>query len=79
MDDMGVLEGYEGYLHHDCWAARFAFTSCLHCLCNAHILRELEKAVETGQAWAADMRELLLELNILVDCHGGELPKRIQE
>jgi transposase len=43
-----------------------------------HILRELKEAMEVGQKWAYKMSELLKDLNILVDCHGGVLPLTLQ-
>jgi transposase len=63
MKDMGVLERFCGILCHDHWKPYFQFT-CDHVLCNAHHLRELERAFEKeGQKWAVDMQELLLEIN----------------
>ena len=60
---MGVLEHFKGILVHDHWKPYFKFT-CLHALCNAHHLRELERAVEQdGQKWAEKMRLLLLEIS----------------
>jgi hypothetical protein len=38
-------------------------------LCNAHILRELNLALEMGQSRSSAMIELLLDLKILVECH----------
>jgi transposase len=76
---MGILQKFRGILVHDCWMAYFILTECLHALCNAHILRELELAVDMNQAWASDMQELLLDLCILTSCHGGALPQALQD
>jgi transposase len=63
MKAMGVLEHFQGTLCHDHWKPYFQF-KCLHALCNAHHLRELESAWEQdGQRWAKKMQDLLLEMN----------------
>lgn len=60
---MGVLEHFRGRLGHDHWKSYFQF-ACIHFLCNAHHLRELDRAAEQdGQRWALKMRLLLLEIN----------------
>ncbi len=51
---------------HDAWGAYWQY-DCAHSLCNAHHLRELTFLEEQhGQAWAADMRTLLLEIKAAV-------------
>jgi transposase len=63
MKDMGVLEHFKGILCHDHWKPYFQF-KCEHVLCNAHHLRELERAWEKeDQKWALSMQDLLLEMN----------------
>jgi transposase len=60
MKAMGVLEHFHGILCHDHWKAYFQF-NCAHALCNAHHLRELERAWEhDGQRWAKKMQNLML-------------------
>src|SRR5207253_2402328 len=45
---------------------------CTHSLCNAHHLRELQRAWEQdGQRWALKMRFLLLEINDATIQAGG--------
>ncbi|MCF8075687.1 MAG: transposase [Desulfotignum sp.] len=47
---------------------------CQHDLCNAHHLRELERAwKQDKQEWARNMGELLLQINQAVDDAGGRL------
>jgi len=71
MDAMGVLKYFSGILCHDHWKAYFKF-KCLHALCNAHHLRELEFAWEQdNQKWAKNMQELLVEINDAVNKAGG--------
>lgn len=71
MNDMGVLAHFEGILCHDHWKPYFTFT-CTHALCNAHHLRELERAWEyDGQHWAKRMQALLLEINKATTDAGG--------
>lgn len=73
MEEMGVLPHFKGILCHDHWKPYFKL-DCLHALCNAHHLRELERAWEQDkQEWARDMRELLLQTNQAVDDAGGQL------
>lgn len=63
MKAMGVLPHFGGTLCHDHWKPYFQF-NCLHSLCNAHHLRELERAWEQdAQRWAKKMQDLLLEIN----------------
>lgn len=77
IDEMGVLPSFQGVLCHDHWKPYFNY-NCLHALCNAHHLRELERAEEQdGQQWAKDLKILLLEINTAVDQHGGQLPPHL--
>lgn len=71
LDEIGILSGYRGILCHDHWKPYFNYGAA-HALCNAHHLRELERAAEQdGQRWAKQMSELLLEINRAVDEAGG--------
>lgn len=71
MKAMGILERYRGVLCHDHWKAYFKF-KCTHALCNAHHLRELERAWEQdNQCWAKKMQDLLLEINEVTIKAGG--------
>jgi transposase len=73
MEEMGVLPQFKGILCHDHWKPYFKL-DCQHALCNAHHLRELERAWEQDkQEWARDMRDLLLQINEAVDDAGGRL------
>jgi transposase len=63
MDAKGVLPMFQGILCHDHWKPYYHYTGCLHSLCNAHHLRELERAYEhDNQQWAKEMQDLLLEI-----------------
>ncbi len=73
MEAMGVLPSFKGILCHDHWKPYFKL-DCQHVLCNAHHLRELERAWEQDkQEWAKDIRDLLLQINKAVDDAGGQL------
>ena len=73
MKEMGVLLNFKGILCHDHWKPYFKI-DCEHALCNAHHLRELERAWEQDkQEWARDTRDLLLQINKAVDDAGGQL------
>lgn len=76
MRAMGILEHFKGISMHDHWRAYFRF-SCQHALCNAHYVRELERAWEQdNQKWAKKMKRLLLEIKTAVDKSGGKLTKK---
>ncbi len=52
IDEMGILPKYQGIICHDHWKPYFKYGG-LHALCNAHHLRELERAAEQDkQKWA---------------------------
>lgn len=52
---------------HDSWKPYFSYT-CIHSVCNAHILRELTYAYEEHrQRWAYDLKKLLLRINRTVE------------
>ena len=73
INEMGVIPSFSGILCHDHWKPYYRYT-CLHSLCNAHHLRELERALEKDtQQWAKNMQKLLLEINNAVDSSGGSL------
>ena len=73
MDDMGILPFFQGVLCHDHWKAYFKYGKA-HALCNAHHLRELERAWEQDkQQWAKTMASLLKEINNATHDAGGRL------
>jgi transposase len=73
--DAGILPAFAGVLCHDHWKPYYALP-CQHALCNAHHLRELERAWEQdGQAWAKAMQDLLQTINQAVKDAGGSLAK----
>jgi transposase len=53
---------------HDGWAPYWTHASCRHALCNSHHLRGLTFLEEQyQQAWAKDLKALLLEMNGTVE------------
>jgi transposase len=73
MDDIGILKDFHGTLCHDHWRPYFIY-QCIHALCNAHHLRELQRAFEQDdQKWAMSMKELLIEINQINKAAGGVL------
>jgi transposase len=71
MDEMGILSVYQGIICHDHWKSYFRYGGS-HALCNAHHLRELERAVEQDkQKWAEQMIALLKEINQATHDAGG--------
>jgi len=76
MNDIGILPNFGGVLCHDHWKPYYLY-SCMHSLCNAHHLRELEwSATEDKQKWAEKMKAFLIMLNKEVDDAGGKLTKQ---
>lgn len=76
MDDAGILPDYAGILCHDHWKPYYRYTQAKHALCNAHHLRELQRAFEQDeQLWAKTMQDFLLELNAEV---AGKMMGRLE-
>lgn len=74
MDEMAILPFFKGVLCHDHWKPYYRY-DCAHALCNAHHLRELERAWEQdGQPWAKRMQSLLIKIRTAVENAGGCLP-----
>lgn len=66
-DAGGVMPGYGGIAVHDCWEPYFGYDKCVHALRNAHVPRELNALIEQKQAWATEMKMLLLEMKEVVE------------
>ena len=80
MESGGVIPYFKGVLCHDHWKPYYAYSSCIHSLCNAHHLRELERAIEQdNQGWARKMKDLLVQMNTAVDGAGGKLSREESE
>jgi len=68
MDDIDFLPNYEGLVTHDCWKAYYKYEQCLHSLCNAHFLRELNGIKEnTDFVFPEKLKATLLEMKNLID------------
>ena len=67
LDAIGILADFAGVSVHDGWRSYWQFL-CQHALCNVHLLRELTfLEEELRQAWAAAMKELLLDIKAAVE------------
>lgn len=74
MNEIGIVPRFLGILCHDHYKPYFTYILCLHALCNAHHLRELERAWEQDQqVWAQRMKALLEAINIAVQEANGQL------
>jgi len=73
LDEIGILSAFQGILCHDHWKPYYQY-GAFHSLCNAHHLRELERAWEQdNQQWAQKMMALLKEINKATHEAGGRL------
>jgi transposase len=82
IDEINVLPRYRGTCVHDGWLAYSHYTRCRHALCGVHLLRELtyfEEASEETKAWAAPLKELLLEMKGMVERVSAEGGKRLAD
>lgn len=82
MDEINVLPRYRGTCVHDGLLSYKHYTKCRHALCGVHLLRELtyfEELSEGTKAWAAPLKELLLEMKREVERVRVEGGKRLAE
>jgi len=64
MTEIGILPKFTGMAIHDSWAPYYTFEDCIHFLCNAHHLRELQFIFEQyEEVWADKMKKLLLSIH----------------
>ena len=63
MAEAGILPEFTGTMIHDHWKPYYTYT-CLHALCNAHHIRELQWDMDnTESTWAEKMQKLLLTIH----------------
>lgn len=69
MNDAGILPEFEGIIVHDCWASYWKYKDCMHAICCAHLLRELNGIEENHpeQTWVKEFKTLLLEMKKVKD------------
>src|SRR6266566_4468703 len=62
LEAIGILPQFTGISVHDGWGSYFLY-DCEHAVCIVHLLRDLVfLAEEQGAMWAADLKELLLDM-----------------
>lgn len=77
IDEIDILPSYRGTCVHDGWLSYTHYSDCRHALCGAHLLRELtyfEELSEVTRAWAAPLKELLLEMKGVAEREGTQVP-----
>src|SRR5215212_1906537 len=77
IDEIDILPAYRGTCVHDGWLSYTHYPDCRHALCGAHLLRELtyfEELSEVTKAWAAPLKELLLEMKGVAEREGAPVP-----
>ena len=69
MEAAGILPNYHGIIVHDCWVSYWKYPDCIHAICCAHLLRELNGVEENHpeQTWAGKFKELLFEMKRVKD------------
>jgi transposase len=70
MEDIGILPHFKGVAHTDCLSAYKRFKQFIKSLCNAHIIRELQGAIDRNaedKEWATALRKLLLDAKDIVE------------
>src|SRR5256886_2819706 len=67
LEAIGILPHFTGISIHDGWRSYFLY-DCQHAACIVHLLRELVfLAEEQAVGWAADLKELLLDMKQATD------------
>jgi transposase len=67
LEAIGILPKFHGISIHDRWRSYFWY-ECEHALCIVHLIRELIfLAEEQHVVWAADLKELLLDMKTATD------------
>jgi transposase len=77
IDEIDILPAYRGTCVHDGWLSYTHYPDCRHALCVAHLLRELtyfEELCEVTKAWAAPLKELLLEMKGVAEREDAQVP-----
>jgi len=63
LEAIGIWPRFAGRAMHDRWKSYDGY-ACAHSLCAAHLIRELTfLAEEDQQAWAADLKDVLLSMH----------------
>lgn len=66
LEAIGILPQFRGVTVHDSYASYLTYT-CQHALCHAHLQRELMALAESGETWAAELKQLFLDIKKRVD------------
>jgi transposase len=68
MNEIDIIPKFKGTLIHDHWKPYYIYL-CLHSLCNAHHLRELQWVIDNypQYTWAAELQTLLSTINKTVN------------
>jgi len=61
--ESSILNKLNGWLVHDSWSSYFSFKNYKHAACGAHILRELQGLIDSGQSkWAKTFKLFLMSV-----------------
>jgi transposase len=77
LEAIGILPKFGGITIHDRWSSYFLYP-CEHAICLVHLLRDLVfLAEEHGALWAADLKELLLDMKEATEQARAEGKRRL--
>jgi transposase len=68
LEAAGILAKFKGVACHDLWKTYYKYTECVHSLCNAHHLRDLQGIIDSSNfIWPIKMKAFLKKTKKLVD------------
>ena len=68
MNEIDIIPKFKGTLIHDHWKPYYIY-HCLHALCNAHHIRELQWVIDNypQYTWAKELQTFLSSINDAVN------------
>ncbi len=70
IEDMNIIPNFNGTLVHDFFSTYLSYDNCIHAFCNQHILRDLQRVIDTSyweKKWAKKMKNHLYYIKSVVD------------
>lgn len=70
INELDFIPNFKNILVHDFFKTYFSYDNCLHSVCNQHLLRDLNRVIESSvweRGWALKMRSFLYYAKSIVD------------